>query len=217
MSIIQPSQAAALLGREIDAGFAAAYADLSSSRAVVVDRIVARVGALPPGFGEDEDSAPDWSAVPWRAEVTLEPQSPGDPMAQGEAPGPDDPGGEGGGRVRREIGELSTKKIRGVGPVWATTFASWGLSTVAELAEEDPSRIVRRAGAQAAVALPLLSRARDLAEPWPRVPASALGSTIAEIARQTPAADDLAMHALRARCLRVLGALDAHVAAVLQL
>lgn len=213
---MQPSQAAALLGREIDTGFAAAYADLASSRALVVDRIVARVGALPPTSGDEQGTSPDWAVVPWAAEVTLTPtthRTVGETGEHGPHPGP----GEGSEQIRLRIAELSTRKIRGVGDEWAATFGQWGLSTIGDLAEEDPGVVLRRAGNLAAVALPLLARARDLTEPWPQVPAELTGRTLAQVAYATPPPDALAQHQLRAHCLRLLGALDARQAARLTL
>lgn len=211
-STLEPSQAAALLGREIDAGFAAAFSDLSSSRSLVVDRIVARVGALPGG----EATEADWALVPWRAEVTLVAGTPGAPVPGEDGETGDPPGGPGE-AVRHRIAALPATTIRGVGKVWAQSFADWGWSTVGELAEADPSLVVLRAGAHDSVALPLLARARDLVGDWPPVPPEALGRSVAELARETPPPQALALHALRARCIQVLGGLDAHVAARLRL
>lgn len=221
---MQPAQAAALLGREIDTGFAAAFSDLASSRALVVDRIVARVGALPSTSGDEQGTSPDWTLVPWAAEVVLVPGTPvvdavdavgGD--GDGDDPWSPGPEPEGSERIRRTIAALSTRKIRGVGDGWAATFARWDLPTIGDLAAEDPGVIVRRAQNLAAVVLPLLARARDLTEPWPRVPAALTGRTITQVAYSTPSLDDLAQHQLRAHCLRILGALDAAQAARLVL
>lgn len=220
---MQPAQAAALLGREIDTGFAAAFSDLASSRALVVDRIVARVGALPAEFGDEQGTSPNWALVPWAAEVVLAPGTPvvgagvGGGDGQGDEPGPSGPEPEGSERIRRTISGLSTRKIRGVGDAWAATFASWDLPTIGDLAAEDPGEVLRRARNVAAVVLPLLARARDLTEPWPPIPAALTGRTITQVAHATPALDDLAQHQLRAHCLRVLGALDAAQAARLVL
>lgn len=217
---MQPSQVAGLLGREIDTGFAAALSDLASSRSLVVDRIVARVGALPPTSGDAQGASPDWAAVPWAAEVTLTPTTPQTPgpgaggSEQGPLPGP---GPETAEQVRQRIAGLSTRKIRGVGDEWAATFAAWGLPTIGDLAAESPGVVLRRAGTLAAVALPLLARARDLTEPWPPVPAAMTGRTLAEVAYAEPPPAALAQHQLRAHCLRLLGALDAREAARLEL
>lgn len=219
MSRVEPSQVAALLGREIDTGFAAALLDLGSSRALVVERIVARVGAVPGQGDGTADTAVDWGAVPWQAEVTLRPTD----TAGGGS------GGEGGGDVvpspgtdptealRHRIALLRTLVIRGVGPSWEAELAEWGHRTVGDLAAADPGEVARRAGARASIVLPLLSRARDLVAPWPAPTPAASGRTIAEIAAATPEEDTPAAHMLRAHCLRLVAALDAAVAATLVL
>lgn len=216
---MQPAQAAALLGREIDAGFAAAFTDLASSRALVVDRIVARVGALPPTSGDVQGASLDWAMVSWAAEVTLTPATLGAQLGKAgrELSHQSSAASEAAEGIRGRIAELPARRIRGIGPDWAARFGAWGLRTIADLAAEDPSVIVRRAGAHASVALPLLSRARDLTLPWPPVPAAVAGRTITQLAHAAPPPDDLAQHQLRAHCLRVLGALDAAQAARLTL
>lgn len=213
---MHPSAAAALLGREIDTGLAAALTDLASSRALVVDQIVARVGALPATSGDEQGTSPDWSVVPWAAEVTLTPTTPTTPLPPGQGGEPAPPGGAAE-AVRRRITGLPTRTIRGVGDGWAASFTRWGLPTIGDLAAQDPGDLLRRAGNLAAVALPLLARARDLVEPWPPVPAAATGRTITEVAYATPPRDDVAQHLLRAHCVRVLGALNAAQAARLML
>lgn len=220
---MQPSQVAALLGREIDTGFAAALSDLAASRSLVVDRIVARVGAQPPTSGDAQGTSPDWAEVPWAAEVTLTPAAWGVPGTPGSGPGGSEQGPLPGSgqdtaqQVRLRIAELPTRSIRGVGDAWAATFAGWGLSTVGDLAAEAPDVVVGRAGGQLAVVLPLLARARDLTEPWPPVPEGMTGRTLTEVAYAAPPPDDVARHRLRAHCLRLLGALDAAEAARLTL
>lgn len=217
---MQPSQVAALLGREIDTGFAAALSDLASSRSLVVDRIVARVGAQPPTSGDAQGTSPDWAVVPWTAEVTLTPTTPQTPgpgpggSEQGPLPGP---GQEAAEQARLRIAELPTRTIRGVGDGWAAIFERWGLHTIGDLAAEAPDVIVGRAAHLAAVALPLLARARDLTEPWPPVPEGMTGRTLAEVAYAALPPADVAQHQLRAHCLRLLGALDAREAARLTL
>lgn len=216
MSRVEPSQVAALLGREIDTGFAAALLDLGSSRALVVERIVARVGAVP-GHGDGTAGAEvDWGAVPWQAEVTLRPT---DTARSGSGDGGDDlpsTGTDPTEALRHRIALLPTLVIRGVGPSWGAELAEWGHRTVGDLAAADPGEVVRRAGTRASIVLPLLSRARDLVAPWPAPTPAASGRTIAEIAAATPE-DTPAAHVLRAHCLRLVAALDTAVATELVL
>lgn len=218
MSPVEPSQVAALLGREIDAGFAAALADVGGSRAVVVDRIVARVAGLPDDASPtDPPAEPDWAAIRWQAEVTMHPTGAaavGGPSEGDPATTPDPGTGD---ELRRRIAALPTRAVSGIGSHWERTLAGWGHHTVGDLATADVGEVVRTAGTRAYLVLPLLSRARDLVTVWPPLPKATSGHTVAAVAMTDPAPDTPAMHALRAHCLRIVAALDSDVAARLVL
>lgn len=207
---MDPQQLAALLGSEVDAGFAAALSRLGASGALVVDTIRTRVGSVP----DAGDEAPDWSRVPWLADVLLTPVAP--LPTQPPAPDDNDPTTELTilpGSVRGRLAALPVAAIRGVGEAWAARLGSWGITHVVDLAEADPTALMRRAGNRIPTLMVLIARARTATAPWPAALPAGKGRSIADLATATPAASDLGGFLLREHCMHLLAVLDLDVAA----
>ena len=207
---MQPRQLAALLGTEVDAGFAAALNRLDGSGALVVDTIHTRVGAMPES---DDGEEIDWSEVPWLADVVLTPQPDRPTAIGGESPGSgsahDDSTSD---PVRRRVAALPVAAIRGVGPGWSDRLASWGITSVGDFAEADPSVLLRRAGGRRSMITVLLARARAAVVPWPAgLPGR--GRSIADLATSTPDTSDVTGFMVREHCMSLLAVLDLDVAA----
>lgn len=202
---MEPQQLAALLGTEIDSGFAAALSRLGASRALVVETIRTRVGALP---DDDHGETVDWSQIPWVADVTLLPVEP-QPVAlsDDEDTHPRDPGA-----IPGRIATLPVSAIRGVGRTWVNRLTSWGIDSVGDLAAADPSALMARAGARAVELVVLLSRARTAVGPWPQNLPAGKGASIASLATGRPDSADVPGFVLREHCMSLVAALDLDIA-----
>lgn len=204
---MEPRQLAALLGTEVDTGFAAALSRLGASRALVVESIRTRVGAVPDG---GEDTQLDWSQIPWVADVTLQPVDPlpAAPTEPGTATDP--PSGRQ--DVRDELAALAVTAIRGVGHTWASRLQSWGITRVGDLADADTGDLMRLAGPRIPALVVLLARARTLVAPWPGDLPGGGGRSIADLATSLPGAHDVEAFVLREQCMSLLACLDLDVA-----
>lgn len=200
---MEPQQLAALLGTEVDTGFAAALSRLGASGALVVDTIRTRVGAVP---NETTDQV-DWSTIPWLADVTMTPRSPLPASVATDPDLPDDPAD-----VRGHLAALPVSAIRGVGTAWATRLRSWGISQIGDLADADPSALMDRAERRRPALVVLIARARRALAPWPLDLPAGNGRSLAALATSRPERGDVSGFILREHCMGLLAVLDLDVA-----
>ncbi len=211
----EPSQIAAALAKEIDAGFAAALMSTEASGALVVDRIVARVSSLPKRVHEPAE----WSSMIWQGEVVLLPgeasQYAGSSEGEtGEAPDPADK------PMVQEIAQLPVAAIQGVGPVWVSKLDGWGIRAVGELAGADLKELADAAGAQWGVLAGLIGRAKTAVTPFAgKVHPADVGMSILALAREgiPETAGTVYAAALRNYALALVSVVDIQYVAELRL
>ncbi|HHU09415.1 MAG TPA: hypothetical protein GXZ60_05300 [Intrasporangiaceae bacterium] len=199
---MHPQQLAALLATEIDSGFGAALTRLGASRALVVDRIRTRVGALPEG------KEISWDQVPWVADVELLPTTPTGTRLPGHGgPAPTQPS-----PAQEVLAAQPVSAIRGVGSTWATRLETWGYPLVGDLASAGPGEFLARGVQRIPELLTILARARILCAPWPADLPSGAGRTLTDLATTQPESSDIDGFRLWDHCIGLLAALDVDVA-----
>ncbi len=196
------SELAALVAREADLGVAAALSAVDAAGVLSVDRVIARVGSVPP------DGATSLDDVAWQAEVVMRPSDrPEESIAPDALP--------------KRLAELPVAALRGVGDIWGPRFVRAGLSRVGDLALADRSALAPLVAAYGTTVLDLAGRARTLVGPWPTLPPAAAGwGSVLDIARGDPAGlptDRVLALSVWNRCLSALSALDSEALAGISL
>lgn len=192
---MEPRSIAALLGQEIDSGFAAALTSLESSRTLRVNRIVSRVGGVPQELPAGD--VPDWDTISWQAEVVLYPDDPGlstDGLLDGE--------------LAEGVSSLPVIALQGVGHVWSERFNRWGITTIGQLAQTELTELKRQANTNFAAALVFVGRARTVAAAQPFGLRTSGGENVLTVATSTPVGDAVIGHARRAYAITLVSCLD---------
>lgn len=192
------SELAALVAREADLGVAAALSGVDAAGVLSIDRVIARVGAVPP------DGATSLDDVAWQAEIVLRASDrPEVSIAPDVLP--------------KRLADLPVAALRGVGDTWGSRFVQAGLPRVGDLAVADRSTLHPLATGYGTAVLGLAGRARTLVAPWPTLPPGAAGwGSLLDIARGDPAdlpTDRILALSVWNRCLGALSALDSGVLA----
>lgn len=194
-----PREAAALVAREADAGVAAAFGAMDSTRILVPESVIARVSSVPPGADDLDD-------VVWQAEIHLR-VSEVDHVADGSHAGV--------GVDSSPVADLPVDALLGSGPVWSGLLVSAGFATIGELAAATSAQVAalsKRLGTQAVV---LAGRSRIAAQPWPTLPPDASSwGTVLDVARTDPAeirGDRVTARAFWAFSVQLASAVDARM------
>ena len=208
---LEPSQLAAALAKELEAGFAASLLSAEASAALVVDRIIARVSSVP----QPHSGSIEWGKILWQGEAVLYPGEGGTDEAH---PAEDDHGDDRpvAASLAGEIALLSVEAIQGVGSVWVQRLQRWGISTVGELAEADLIALAEVADKHWSRLVGLIGRAKNavIAFGWEIHPSDA-GTDILTIARSGVLKPSGSVYdsALRNYALTLVSVLDLEYAA----